>query len=291
MELAEVRHLMDAGRYAEAYEGAMQAAGAETVPPTERASLLLLGAQGAARLGRHTWAAECLNQARELAQADAVMLRRTLAQTGKAALRAGDWTAAEESFLAFLAEAPPDDEFRPYVTFGLAQVYEGRRSWQTAASTYVHAAKLFDQGGMHDEQVGCFQNASWCLMIDGDLSLAENSLLQAHRYLQHASVKRKQLQRALDGYWEYRIGNEPEAFAQVVLALDVNEEPSCWATCLAAVTSGLLAWDRQDEPAVRASLQLAESLIWEAAMESGPCYLRDLVHDLRCKVLVRWGQV
>lgn len=290
MELAEVRHLMDAGRYAEAYDQAMSAAGAEAVPPTERASLLLLGAQGAARLGRHTWATECLNQVRELADTDAVMLRRTLALTGKAALRAGDWTAAEESFLAFLAEAPPEDEYRAYVTFGLAQVYEGRRSWQTAASTYLHAAELFGPTKQND-WIACFQTAAWCFVLGGDLSQAEHCLLMAERYMEGAPTKHRQIQRALDGYWEYRIGNEPEAFAQVVLALDVNEEPSCWATCLAAVTSGLLAWDRQDEPAVRASLQLAESLIWDAVMESGPCYLRDLVHDLRCKVLLRWGQV
>lgn len=290
MALAQVRHLMDAGRYAEAYDQALLAAGAETVPPTERANLLLLGAQGAARLGRHTWATECLTKVRELAAADAVMLRRTLALTGKAALRAGDWTAAEEAFLAFLAEAPPEDEYRPYVTFGLAQVYEGRRSWQTAASTYLHAAELFGQTRQND-WMACFQTAAWCFIIGGDFSQAEHCLLMADRFMGEAPVKHRQIQRAINGYWEYRIGNEPEAFAQVVLALDVNEEPSCWATCLAAVTSGLLAWERQDEPAVRASLQLAESLIWDAVMESGPCYLRDLVHDLRCKVLLRWGQV
>lgn len=290
MEVAEVRHLMDAGRYAEAYEKAMLAAGVESLPPTERASLMLLGAQGAARLGRHTWAAECLTQVRDLPGADEALLRKTLALTGKAALRAGDWTAAEEAFLAFLADAPPTDEFRPYVTFGLAQVYEGRRSWQTAASTYLHAAELFGQERQND-WVACFQTAAWCFLIGGDLSQAEHCLLMAERYLEGAPAKHRQIQRAIDGYWEYRIGNEPEAFAQVVLALDVNEEPSCWATCLAAVTSGLLAWDRQDEPAVRASLQLAESLIWDAVMESGPCYLRELVHELRCKVLLRWGQV
>lgn len=290
MALAEVRHLMDAGCYAEAYDQALLAAGTESLPPTERANLLLLGAQGAARLGRHTWAAECLHQVRELAQADAVMLRRALAWTGKAALRAGDWTAAEEAFLAYLAEAPPEDEYRPYVTFGLAQVYEGRRSWQTAASTYVHAAKLFGESKESD-WTACFQTAAWCFMIGGDFSRAEHCLLMAERYMEGAPAKHRQIQCAMNGYWEYRIGNDPEAFAQVVLALDVNEEPSCWATCLAAVTSGLLAWDRQDEPAVRASLQLADSLIWDAVMESGPCYLRDLVQDLRCKVLLRWGQV
>jgi hypothetical protein len=224
------------------------------------------------------------------AEADAGLLRKTLALTGKAALRAGDWTAAEESFLAFLAEAPPQDELRPYVTFGLAQVYEGRRSWQTAATTYIHAADLFGPAKQND-WMACFQTAAWCFLVGGELSQAEHCLLMAGRYMESAPAKHRQIQRAIDGYLEYRIGNEPEAFAQVVLALDVNEEPSCWATCLAAVTSGLLAWDRQDEPAVRASLQLAESLIWDAVMESGPCYLRDLVHDLRCKILLRWGQV
>jgi tetratricopeptide (TPR) repeat protein len=281
---------MDAGRYAEAYDQAVLAAGAEALEPTDRANLLLLGAQGAARLGRHTWAAECLSKVQELAAADPALRRKALALTGKAALRAGDWTAAEESFLAFLAEAPAEDEYRPYVTFGLAQVYEGRRSWSTAASTYVHAAALFGEARQSD-WMACFQSAAWCFLIGGDLSQAEQCLLMAERYTGGAPVRHQQIQRAISGYWEYRIGNEPEAFSQVVLALDVNEEPSCWATCLAAVTSGLLAWGRQDESAVRASLQLAESLIWDAVMESGPCYLRDLVHDLRCKVLLRWGQV
>jgi tetratricopeptide (TPR) repeat protein len=290
MELAEVRHLMDSGRIAEAYDQALLAAGMGAVPPGDRANLLLLGAQGAARLGRHTWAAECLVQVRELAQGDPSLLRKALAMTGKAALRAGDWTAAEESFLAFLAEAPPTDPYRPFVTFGLAQVYEGRRSWQTAAATYLHAAELFGADNPAD-QMACYQTAAWCFVVDGELSQAEHTLLMAERFLKHAPPKHRQIQSALEGYWEYQIGNEPEAFAKVVLALDIQEEPSSWATCLAAVTSGMLAWSRQDEPAVRASLQLAESLIWDAVIESGPCYLRDLVHDLRCKVLLRWGQV
>lgn len=290
MELAKVRHLMDAGRYAEAYDQALLSAGVSTLPAADRADLLLLGAQGAARLGRHTWAAECLVQVRELAEGDPSMLRKALAWTGKAALRAGDWTAAEESFLTFLAEAPPHDSYRPFVTFGLAQVYEGRRSWRTAAATYLHAAELFG-AEQPEEQMACYQQAAWCFIIDGELSQAEQSLLMAERFAKGAPTRHRQIQSALEGYWEYQIGNEPEAFTKVVQALDIQEEPSSWATCLAAVTSGMLAWSRQDEPAVRASLQLAESLIWDAVVESGPCYLRDLVHDLRCKVLLRWGQV
>jgi hypothetical protein len=176
MELAEVRHLIDAGRYADAYDRAVLAAGVGTVPPGDRANLLLLGAQGAARLGRHTWAAECLVQVRELAQGDPALLRKALAMTGKAALRAGDWTAAEESFLTFLAEAPPTDLYRPFVTFGLAQVYEGRRSWQTAATTYLHAAELFGADKPAD-QMACYQTAAWCFMVDGELSQAEQTLL------------------------------------------------------------------------------------------------------------------
>lgn len=290
MELAVVGQLIDTGRYAEAYNLALDAVGVEGRSPVERAQLLLLGAQGAARLGRFAWAAKCILRAQELAPKKRALYLHRMLLCGKLALRTGDWAKAEQLFQIHLKEAPPNDLGRPYALFGLAQALEGRRQWQEAAEGYVEAAIAFARLVQIDLQVGSYQNAAWCYILAGELSPAESCLLQGTRHQSALSPKQRQVQHALDGYWEYRIGNEPEAFAQVVLALDAGQEISYWATCLAAVTSGLLAWERQDEPAVRAAYQMADSLLPEVTVESGPCYLRDLVHDLGLKVKLRWEQ-
>jgi tetratricopeptide (TPR) repeat protein len=291
MAMEEIHGLMEAGRYAEAYDRALMLAGADGLADHERANLFLMGAQSAARLGRHTWATECVERAQALAVGDAKLMRKASVYVGKVALRAGDFHVAEESFLRYLADVPEDDAYRPYAILSLAQVYEGRRRWQSAASTYLNAAQSFQVAGPVVEALGCLHSAAWCFMLDGEYGKADDLLTQAERRLSDGGPRHHQVHAALVGYLEYQVGNEPDAFGNVVRALDFQQPPSSWAACLASVTSGFLAWGRQDEGAVRASLQLAESLVWDAVVESGPCYLRDLVHDLRCKVLLRWGQV
>jgi tetratricopeptide (TPR) repeat protein len=291
MSTEEIHGLMGAGRYAEAYDRALMLAGTDGLADRERANLLLMGAQSAARLGRHTWAAECVERAHALAAGDDKLMRKAHVYVSKAALRAGDLPVAEESLLRYLADLPADDQYRPYAILGLAQVYEGRRRWQSAASTYLNAAQSFEAAGEAPEALCCLHSAAWCYMLDAEYGKADDLMTQAERRLGNGEPRHHQVHAALVGYLEYQVGNEPDAFGHVVRALDFQQPPSSWAACLASVTSGLLAWGRQDEGAVRASLQLAESLVWDAVVESGPCYLRDLVHDLRCKVLLRWGQV